>query len=223
MDLVSALLHLLVSAPQLVVVVAWWLAARWGKRAGVQWWWLGLPVVLLHLYKNRRDLRGMILWVAGFAVAAVWVGLVLNPRTRWSVAAVVPFAVSVYGSVWLASNYGHLPVRTAMRVAVAERRSREVVVDAVTASVGDQAKVLEVKELGGGDFEAVVVGPAGMPHGDLVDALRGSIAESILRQSGRVMRNVDVVSSGARGRVRLRCGTHDPYSQTMTLGEVLGR
>ncbi len=223
MDYVAALLRVFVAAPQLVLVAVWWASARWAKRNGIGLWMLGIPVVLLHLYKNRKDMRGLILWLSGLVVVVCWVVALLRPETRWKVGVAVPFGVAVYVVVWLAQNYGHLPIWTAAKVAVAERRSREVVTDAVSASVGDQAKVLDVKDLGEGKFEATVVGPAGMPHGELVERLRDSIAESILRQSGRVMRNVDVVGAGAKGRVMLRCGTHDPYAATMTLGEVLGQ
>ena len=222
-DFLSALVRVFIAAPQLVLAAAWWASARWAKRNGMSWWVLGLPVVALHLYKNRKDLRGLILWLSGVLVVVFWAVSLARPETRWKIGVAVPFGLSVYVVVWLAQNYGHLPIGTAMRVAVAERRSREVVVDAVSASVGEQAKVLDVKDLGSGTFEATVVGPAGMPHGELVERLRGSIAESILRQSGRVMRNVSVVGAGAKGRVTLRCGTHDPYSSTMTLGEVLER
>lgn len=212
-----------IAAPHLFLAGLWVWSARWAKGKGLPYWVLGLPVVMLYLYKNRRDMRGLIVWLSGVLLGLFWVVALLRPETRWKVGVAVPFGVVVYVLVWLAQNYGHLPVGTAMRVAIAERRSREVVVDAVTASVGEQAKVLDVRELGGGDFEATVVGPAGMSHGELVERLRDSIAESILRQSGRVMRNVEVVSAGAKGRAKLRCGTHDPYAQTMTLGEVLDR
>lgn len=222
-DLAAALVRMFVAAPHLFLLAGWVWSARWAKGKGLAWWMLGIPVVLLHLYKNRRDLRGLILWLSGLGLGLFWVVSLLRPETRWKIGVAVPFGVSVWAVVWLAQNYGHLPIGVAARVAVAERRSREVVVDAVAASVGEEAKVLSVSELGGGDFEAIVVGPAGMSHGDLVKLLRDSVAESILRQSGRVVRNVDVVGAGAKGRVRLRCGTHDPYQQTMTLGEVLGR
>lgn len=221
MDYVAALLRVFIAAPQLVLVAAWWASARWAKRNGIGLWMLGIPVVLLHLYKNRKDMRGMILWLSGFVVAACWVVALLRPETRWKVGVAIPFGAAVYTVVWLAQNYGHLPIWTAAKVAVAERRSREVVTDAVTASVGDHAKVLDVCELGGGDFEATVIGPAGMSHGELVERLRDTIAESILRQSGRSMRSVEVASAGAKGKAKLRCSTTNPYEQTVRLGDIL--
>lgn len=210
-----------IAAPHLFLAGLWVWSARWAKGKGLPYWVLGLPVVMLYLYKNRRDMRGLIVWLSGVLLGLFWVVALLRPETRWKVGVAVPFGVLVYVLVWLAQNYGHLPVGTAMRVAIAERRSREVVVDAVTASVGEQAKVLDVRELGGGDFEATVVGPAGMSHGELVERLRESIAESILRQSGRVMRNVEVVSAGAKGKAKLRCTTANPYEQTVRLGDLL--
>jgi len=221
LDLAAALARMFVAAPHLFLMAGWVWSARWAKGKGLAWWMLGIPVVLLHLYKNRKDLRGMILWLSGIVLGLFWVVSLLRPETRWKIGVAVPFGASMWAAVWLAQNYGHLPIHVAARVAIAERRSREVVVDAVTASVGEQAKVLDVRELGSGDFEATVVGPAGMPHGDLVERLRDSIAESILRQSGRVMRNVDVVGAGAKGRVRLRCTTTNPYEQTVRLGDLL--
>lgn len=220
-DLAAALVRAFIAAPHLFLAAAWVASARWAKRQEMSWWILGVPVVLLHLYQNRKDLRGMIIWLAGIVLAGFWIVALLRPETRWKIGVAVPFGAVVYAVVWLATNYGHLPIGTAARVAWAEHRSREIVVDAVVASVGEQAKVLEVKELGGGDFEATVVGPAGMSHGELVERLRESLAESILRQSGREMRNVDVVSGGAKGRAKLRCSTTNPYSQTVRLGDIL--
>ncbi len=216
----SGVASFVASNPKLVVIALWAWAASWGKRNKIPMWFLSVPV-MLYVYRNRKDLPGAVMWYARFVVIATWIVLLFNDRTRWAIGVAVPYGAAIGGCVWLAQNYGQHSFRQAIRLAVAERRSHEIITDAVVASVGEQAKVLEVKELGGGDFEATVVGPAGMSHGELVERLRDTIAESILRQSGRVMRSVDVVSGGAKGRAKLRCSTTNPYSQTVRLGDIL--
>lgn len=221
LDLLAVVVRLFIEAPLLSFGLVSMAVARWAKRRKLPLWWLGLPVAAVWLYKNRRDLRAVVLWCSGVVVALVWVGLLWSsPGLRFAVGVAVPTGLAVLILVWLMANYGEYPVHIAAQLAVADWRSREVVTDAVAATAGEEAKVLEVKASTGGDFEAVVVGPPGMAHADLVDVLRASLAESILAQSGRVVREVSVAGTAAKGRVRVRCSTSNPYAATVGLDDL---
>jgi hypothetical protein len=221
MEGLATVVRVFLAAPLLWLGLASWGAARWAKRQRLQWWWVGLPVAAVWLYKNRRDLRGLIVWSSGVVAGLVWLLLLWSsPGLRFAVGVAIPTGLAVLAIVWLASNYPTLPIHEAVQFAIAERRSREVVTDAVAASVGEGAKVLSVRPLEGGQFEAVIGGPPGMSHGDLLESLRDTLAESIRATSGRVVTNVAVSGPGAKGTALVRCSTFSPYSATVRLEDL---
>ena len=221
LDLMRVAVGLFLAAPLPALGLLWWASARHARRLKVPLWFFGLPAYAAWLYKERRNLRGAVLWCSVTAVTLLWVGLLwASPSIRFGVGIALPAGLLAGGLVWLGTNYPHLPPHVAIQFALAEQRSREVVTEAVAASVGAGARVVSVHQVGNGEFEAEIVGPPGVSHSDLLDSLRGSLAESILAQSGRVVREVSVLGTAAKGRVRVRCATHDPYAKTMTLDEV---
>ena len=222
MDLLWAVAAFALERPGLTLGALWMGSVQWARKRGMSWWWIGFPMGAVWLYKNRRDLRGVILWTSGALLVGAWALLLWSrPGLRFAAGVAIPMGLSVGGIVWLALNYGEYPIHHAAWFAWAEHRSREVVTDAVVASVGEGARVLSVKPLGNtGEFEAVIGGPPGMSHGDLIEHLRDSLAESIRAQSGLVMRDVAVTPGGAKGAVKVRCSTSDPYRQTMRLEDM---
>lgn len=108
----------------------------------------------------------------------------------------------------------------ALQCAIAERRQREVLSDAVPASAGEGARVVAVRPLGGDEFEAEIIGPAGVPHADLVASLQATLAESVLSLSGRRLAHVSVVGTGSKGSVLVRCSTASPYGRTVRLEDL---
>jgi len=213
---------LFTAAPMMTLAGLWWAAVHAARKMDIPEWmiWLG-PIALVWFLHRKRKLRGTTLAAVGGIIGLLWAGLLWSsPGLRFAVGLAIPVGLAAAGWVWLVSNYPHLPPTLAVQVAIAERRHREVLSDAVHASAGEGARVSSLTPLADGQFEAEIIGPAGMPHADLVEALTGSLAESILSQSGRVMRDVAVVGAGAKGSVRVRCSTSDPYKKTMRLEDM---
>lgn len=222
-ELLRILFEVFTAAPLATLGALWFAAFKVAQRMGVPDWMLFIaPIGIAYvLYKKRRHARRAIVTVTAVSLVAVWATLLwVSPTIRWWAGLALPLAAAFGLLFYLGANYPHLPPWEAVQFALAERWSREVVTDAVRASVGEGAKVLSVKPLDGGQFEAEVVGPAGVSHADLVESLRGSLAESILAQSGRVMGDVTVAGNGAKGAVKVRCSTFDPYRQTMRLKDM---
>lgn len=220
-DLLVALARMSLRAPLMTLGVMWWAFTAHAKRARMPWAWLGPIAVATWLYKNRRDLRGVVVWTAGTALVVVWVGLLWSsPSLRFAVGLALPSGLAAAGLMWLADRYPELPPGLAVRVALAERRHREVLSDAVPASAGDGARVVAVRPSGADEFEAEIIGPPGVPHADLVASLRDTLAESVLSLSGRRLAHVAVVGGGARGSVVVRCSTASPYGRTVRLEDL---
>lgn len=220
-DLVVALVGMSLRAPLLFLGVLWWAFTAHAKRARMPWAWLGPIAVATWLYKNRRELRGVVVWTAGTALVLVWCGLLWSsPSLRFAVGLALPSGCAAAGLVWLADRYPELPPGLAVRVALAERRHREVLSEAVPASAGDGARVVSVRPIGDDEFEAEVIGPPGVAHADLVASLRDSLAESVLSLSGRRLAHVAVVGSGTKGAVKVRCSTQSPYGRTVRLEDL---
>jgi hypothetical protein len=222
-DLLVALARMSLRAPLMTLGVMWWAFTAHAKRARMPWAWLGPIAVATWLYKNRRDLRGVVVWTAGTALVVVWVGLLWSsPSLRFAVGLALPSGLAAAGLMWLADRYPELPPGLAVRVALAERRHREVLSDAVPASAGDGARLIpdSVRRISENTYEADIVGPPGKSHADLLDHLRSTLAETIYALSGKRMAHIAVVSNGARGAVRVRCSTEDPYSKTMRLADM---
>jgi len=220
-DLLEALVRMLVRAPLLSLGALWWLTSAHAKRARMPWAWLGPVAVATWLYKNRRDLRGVVVWASAAGLGLLWVGLLWSsPELRFGVGVALPSGLAAAGLMWLADRYPELPPGLAVRVALAERRHREVLSEAVPASAGSGARVVSVRPTGDDEFEADVIGPPGVAHADLVASLRDSLAESVLSLSGRRLAHVAVVGAGAKGAVRVRCSTASPYGRTVRLEDL---
>lgn len=220
-DLLEALVRMLVRAPLLSLGALWWLTSAHAKRARMPWAWLGPVAVATWLYKNRRDLRGVVVWASAAGLTLLWVGLLWSsPELRFGVGVALPSGLAAAGLMWLADRYPELPPGLAVRVALAERRHREVLSEAVPASAGSGARVVCVRPVGEDEFEADVIGPPGVAHADLVASLRDSLAESVLSLSGRRLAHVAVVGDGAKGAVRVRCSTVSPYGRTVRLEDL---
>lgn len=220
-DLLEALVRMLVRAPLLSLGALWWLTSAHAKRARMPWAWLGPVAVATWLYKNRRDLRGVVVWASAAGLTLLWVGLLWSsPELRFGVGVALPSGLAAAGLMWLADRYPELPPGLAVRVALAERRHREVLSEAVPASAGTGARVVCVRPVGDDEFEADVIGPPGVAHADLVASLRDSLAESVLSLSGRRLAHVAVVGDGAKGAVRVRCSTQSPYGRTVRLEDL---
>lgn len=220
-DLLAALWRMFIDAPLLFGGALWWAFAARAKQQRMPWAWLGPVAVATWLYKNRRDLRGAVVWTSAVVVALVWlVALWTRPELRYAVGLALPVGGMTAGLLWLADRYPELPPGLALRCAVAERRHREVLSDAVPASAGEGARVVSVRPLGDDQFEAEIVGPPGVAHADLVGSLRDTLAESVLSLSGRRLAHVAVVGGGARGAVRVRCSTVSPYQRTVRLEDL---
>lgn len=220
-DLLEALVRMLVRAPLLSLGALWWLTSAHAKRARMPWAWLGPVAVATWLYKNRRDLRGVVVWGSAVALALLWAGLLWSsPSLRFGVGVALPSGLAAAGLMWLAGRYPELPPGLAVRCALAERRHREVLSEAVPASAGEGARVVSVRPVGGDEFDADVIGPPGVAHADLVASLRDSLAESVLSLSGRRLAHVAVVGAGAKGAVRVRCSTVSPYGRTVRLEDL---
>lgn len=220
-DLLEALVRMLVRAPLLSLGALWWLTSAHAKRARMPWAWLGPVAVATWLYKNRRDLRGVVVWASAAGLTLLWVGLLWSsPELRFGVGVALPSGLAAAGLMWLADRYPELPPGLAVRVALAERRHREVLSEAVPASAGTGARVVCVRPVGDDEFEADVIGPPGVAHADLVASLRDSLAESVLSLSGRRLAHVAVVGDGAKGAVRVRCSTVSPYGRTVRLEDL---
>jgi len=220
-DLLEALVRMLVRAPLLSLGALWWLTSAHAKRARMPWAWLGPVAVATWLYKNRRDLRGVVVWASAAGLTLLWVGLLWSsPELRFGVGVALPSGLAAAGLMWLADRYPELPPGLAVRVALAERRHREVLSEAVPASAGSGARVVCVRPVGDDEFEADVIGPPGVAHADLVASLRDPLAESVLSLSGRRLAHVAVVGAGAKGAVRVRCSTQSPYGRTVRLEDL---
>lgn len=222
-DLLEALVRMLVRAPLLSLGALWWLTSAHAKRARMPWAWLGPIAVATWLYKNRRDLRGVVVWASAAGLTLLWVGLLWSsPELRFGVGVALPSGLAAAGLMWLADRYPELPPGLAVRVALAERRHREVLSEAVPASAGEGARLIpdSVRRISENTYEADIVGPPGMSHADLLDHLRSTLAETIYALSGKRMAHIAVVGNGARGAARVRCSTEDPYSKTMRLADM---
>lgn len=220
-ELLAVVWRLFVGAPLLVGGALWWAFAQRAKQQRMPWAWLGPIAVGTWLYKNRRDLRGAVVWTSSVAVGLVWlVALWTRPEIRYAVGLALPAGCLTAGLLWLADRYPELPPGLAVRCALAERRHREVLSDAVPASAGVGARVVSVRPVGGDEFEADVIGPPGVAHADLVASLRDTLAESVLSLSGRRLAHVAVVGKGARGSVLVRCSTVSPYGRTIRLEDL---
>lgn len=223
MELLWAVLHIAVGAPLVTFGLTWWAAARWArKNVPGGWSILGPIAVLTFLYKERRNLRGAVIAVSAALVVLVWAFVIATmPTVRWALTLAVP-AGGYFGMLWWsASTYPTLDPFTAIRYHVTVGRHRQVLTDAVHASAGDTARVLSVDVVDGA-VEATIVGPAGRSHDELVESLRDTLAESVMAQTGRAMRTVMVVGDGAKGRVKVRCLTVDPYEQTVRFDDLIG-
>ncbi len=220
-DVFAALVRMSLAAPALSLGLAWWAFSAHARRARMPWAWLGPVAVATWLYKNRRDLRGVVVWATSIGLGLVWVGLLwASPGLRFAVGLALPSGLAAAGLMWLADRYPQLPPGLALRCALAERRHREVLSDAVPASAGEGARVVSVTPIGDDEFEAEIVGPPGVPHADLVGSLRDSLAESVLSLSGRRLAHVAVVGNGSKGAVRVRCSTASPYGRTVRLEDL---
>ena len=169
------------------------------------------------LWVHRRDLRGLLVVVSTVGLGLVWAAaLAASPGLRWALVVALPMGAAC--ALWAAgvTRWGAYPPGVAWRLAVAGWQQREVMTEAVAASA-EGARVVSVEALPDGQVEAQIIGAAGVAHADLVAALRDTLAESVLAVSGRPMASVSVVGAGARGAVRVRCGTVDPYAQVVEL------
>lgn len=222
-ELLAVVWRLFVGAPLLVGGALWWAFAQRAKQQRMPWAWLGPIAVGTWLYKNRRDLRGAVVWTSTVAVGLVWlVALWTRPEIRYAVGLALPAGCLTAGLLWLADRYPELPPGLAVRCALAERRHREVLSEAVPASAGEGARLIpdSVRRISENTYEADIVGPPGMSHADLLDHLRSTLAETIYALSGKRMAHIAVVGNGARGAARVRCSTEDPYSKTMRLADM---
>lgn len=220
-ELVRVVLRVFFAAPLLVGGALWWAFWARAKQARMPWAWLGPIAVATWLYKNRRDLRKVIVFGSAAVLTVVWAGLLwASPSLRFAVGLALPSGLATAGLMWLASEYPQLPPFLALQCAIAERRQREVLSDAVPASAGEGARVVAVRPLGGDEFEAEIIGPAGVPHADLVASLQASLAESVLSLSGRRLAHVSVVGTGSKGSVLVRCSTRSPYGRTVRLEDL---
>ena len=204
--------------PAFAAAVVWWAASRWASKLGVGMAWLGPLVLLVWLYKNRRDLRAVVVWVSAILAAVVWAFMLYTDSAlRRRVGIGAASTVALMSWVWWVNNYPTLPFRSAVKVWVLTRNEREVMSDAAKVATGDTARVLKVTPPArlGDPVEAEIIGPAGWSHTDLVDALRERLAPAVLSVSGRPLHDVVVVGTGAKGRVRVQCLTSDPLAQTV--------
>jgi len=220
MELLSTLVRLALGAPTITMALLWWWAASWARRRRIGWSVLGPIVVATWLWKERRNLRGAVAAVSVVAVAAAWVWAVLTvPSVRWAAAVAIPAGAWAGWLWWAATTHPGVDPITAVRYHLAIGRHATRLGEAARASTGDGARVESVTA-DGDTVEATIVGPPGKPHEDLVSDLRASLAESVLAQTGRQLRGVAVVGTGARGRVLVRCQTHDPYVNAITLADL---
>jgi hypothetical protein len=58
--------------PWVAAAFVWAMASRAARKLGVGMAWLGPLVLLVWLYKNRRDLRAGVVWVSAILAAVVW-------------------------------------------------------------------------------------------------------------------------------------------------------
>lgn len=225
MDAVPSLIRVFagvfVAAPLPTLAAVWWAIgaglARAAKGLGLPKWvvWAG-PAALVWLLWKRRQGRAAVALVVGCWLLALWA----FPDLRFAFGVAIPTGIALGVLVQLARDYPHLSPWLALQCAIAERRHREVLDDAVPASAGEGARVLSVKRTGPEEFEAQVIGPPGTSHADLVDSLRGTLAESVLSMSGRKLAHVVVIGDGAKGAVRVRCSTSSPYGQNVALEDL---
>lgn len=216
-DVLSTLLHVAISAPLPTLAVLWWLAAARARRLRAPLSWTGPVALLLVLWTQRRHLRGVIVAASVALLAVVWVVVLAgSPRLRWALVVAVPTGAA--SALWWSgvTRFGTLPIVEAARVARAEMLTRQDLHDAVEASAHG-ARVVSVSAQPDGSCEAVVIGPAGVSHDDLVASLRDTLAESMLSLTGRAMESVSVLGAGAKGSVRVRLAGEDRYAQVVVL------
>lgn len=216
-DMLATLARMVAAAPLPTLAVLWWIAAARARRLRAPLSWTGPVALLLVLWTQRRHARGAIVAASVALLVVVWVAvLAASPRLRWALAVAVPAAAAA--GLWVAgvTRFGALPIVEAARTARAEMLTRQDLHDAVEASAHG-ARVVSVSAKPDGSCEAVVIGPAGVSHDDLVGALRDTLAESMLSLTGRAMESVSVLGAGARGSVRVRLAGEDRYAQVVVL------
>lgn len=216
-DVLSTLLHVAISAPLTALAVLWWAAAGWARRLRSPMAVLGPIAVCVWVWRERRHLRGLVAVVAGISVVALWVAvLAASPRLRWALVVAVPTGAA--SALWWSgvTRFGRMPIGDALRTAIATARASEVLPGAVDASAPG-ARVVRIDAQQDGSCEAVIIGPPGMSHDDLVGSLRDTLAESMLSLTGRAMESVSVLGAGARGSVRVRLAGEDRYAQVVVL------
>lgn len=206
-----------------LLAAAWWWSARRARQLKSPLAVLGPIAILVWLWKERRELRGLVVFLSMLLGVVVWVSLILfSPKIRWAVLIAIPTAVAA--GAWVAGfeRYREMPIGDAVRYSLRRRRSVAALNPAVRAAAGEGAKLVEgsVVVRPDGSVEAEVVGAPGRSHDETLSDLRETLAESVLAVSGREFRSASVVGSGARGRVKVRCVVTDPYEQTVRLEDL---
>lgn len=216
-DILRTLAHVAISAPLPTLAVLWWIAAARARRLRAPLSWTGPVALLLVLWTQRRHARGAIVAASVALLVVVWVAvLAASPRLRWALAVAVPAAAAA--GLWVAgvSRFGALPIVEAARTARAEMLTRQDLHGAVEASAHG-ARVVRVDAQPDGSCEALVIGPPGVSHDDLVASLRDTLAESMLSLTGRAMESVSVLGAGARGSVRVRLSGTDIWAEPFVM------
>jgi hypothetical protein len=218
-ELVRLVVSMLVHAPTLTLGLLCWASFVAARRLDVPKWMAVIaPVGVAWFLWRRRHSR-----LAVALLAAVWFLLLwAYPSLRFAAGVAIPVGVLLGGLVWLADRYPHVSPWHAVQFAVLERRHREVLADAVPASAGEGARVVKdsVHVAANGDFQAEIVGPAGVSHADLLSLLRDTLAESVYALSGRRMAHVSVVGAGAKGGALVRGSAVSPYGQPISLEDL---
>lgn len=218
-ELVRTLVSMVVHAPTLSLGLVWWAAFACARRLDVpKWMAVVAPVGVAWFLWRKRHSR-----LAGALLAGVWCLLLwAYPSLRFACGVALPVGGSLAGLVWLAGRYPSLSPWHALQFAVLERRHREVLSDAVPASAGEGARVVKdsVHVAADGSFDAEIIGPAGVAHADLLEALRATLAETVYAMSGRRVEHMSVVGAGPKGRVRVRGAAVSPYSAPVSLEDL---
>jgi hypothetical protein len=204
-------------------VAAWWWSARRARQLKSPLAVLGPIAILVWLWKERRELRGLVVFLATLFGAVVWGSLLMfSPNVRWAAAIALPVGLTAGAWVYGFERYRELPIGEAARYAMRRRRSVAALTPAVRAAAGEGARLVpgSVVVRPDGSVEAEVVGAPGHSHDETLSALRETLAESVLAVSGREFRSASVVGTAARGRVKVRCVVTDPYEQMVRLEDL---
>lgn len=217
---------LVVAHPKLgaVLFVAWLWAASIAKRLGVVAGFGGrvlLPLALVvWLWKNRRDVREVILAGAIFAGGALWAWAVRYspPEIRLRVGLYSVLTVLAAGGVWAFSYLdGRAPTVANFRAARAQSLRQWDAERSVVAATTDGVKIDSVRADGDAVLANVTVA-VGQSPGDLETLLMDRLAPTVYRLTGREAVAVSVSRTRTPGRFLVRMSTDHPLRK-----EVLWR